>query len=69
MKLSEQIAGEWVIVIYEYDGRPYPGCVSGYSKETDEVVVSVIRQRGCNQFIWPVPKDISYPVSSACPHS
>ena len=50
VKLSEQIVGGYVIVIYEYDGR------------SDEVVVSVMHQRGCNQFNWPVPKDIvSYP--------
>ena len=40
--LSEQIVGESVIVIYEYDVCLYPSRVSGYSKETDEVVV------GCN---------------------
>ena len=43
---------------YAYDGRPYPSCVSGYTKETDEVVVSVMRQCGCNQFNLRVPKDI-----------
>jgi hypothetical protein len=52
------LVDRWVIVIYEFDGRPYPGLVTSYDAEEDEIYVSVMRQKGENTFNWPEQEDI-----------
>jgi hypothetical protein len=52
----------WVILLYEFDGRPYPGKVLEVDEEREELTVSVMRQKGNNLFNWPETKDVlQYP--------
>ena len=56
---SAELLNRWVIVKYEYDQRVYPGIITEVAENGQEILVSVMRQKGQNAFNWPTTPDIA----------
>ena len=57
--IGAELLDKWILVKYEYDERVYPGKVTKVDENEQEVLVSVMRQKGHNAFMWPNTPDIA----------
>lgn len=54
--IDESIVGRFCVVVYMYDGLPYPGVI--LSVDEDEVEVKTMSKIGRNKWFWPMRDDI-----------
>ena len=61
--LRDDLLNKWFIVIYDFDGKPYPGVIKGYDESTLEV--KCMSRIGQNRSFWPLFDDeFKYPHSN-----